>query len=195
MLPRFKTVELAADFYSQGPKCPAGARRPRGIPFLERQDLAEPTSNDKEPRLSGKRGKRRGPRSVKQHIMRRLLVVIPASVLMIVLMKAGVLDVAADKMTFNKLAWFDDTKLVEHLRVLVTHNGMTSQPGKCLVFIVNGNDPPQATRIDVMAKHIKGCPEPDKEPEKLFTIRVDKADRELATDQGTPGKFRPMKTS
>ncbi|GAJ29908.1 hypothetical protein AA0498_0983 [Acidomonas methanolica] len=148
------------------------------------------TNKTSTPRLGSGRGK---PRTMRQHIIRRLLVVLPASLLMVVLMKTGVLDVAADRMTFDKLAWFDDTKLVEHLRILVTHNGMTDEPGRCLVFIVNGNDPLNAQRIDVMAKHIKGCPDPDGKPQMLFTIRVDKADRELQTDHGTPGVFHPMR--
>ncbi|AQS86821.1 hypothetical protein A0U93_01365 [Neoasaia chiangmaiensis] len=134
----------------------------------------------------------RKPRTLRQHLIRRLLVVIPASLLMVVLMKSGWIDFAADRMTFDKLSWFDNTKLVEHLRILVRHDGLTDEPAHCLMFIVNGDDPPNATRIDVMAKHVGNCPNPNGEFPKLFTVKVDKAERLLFTDAGTPGNFRPM---
>lgn len=134
----------------------------------------------------------RKSRTLKQHLFRRLLVVIPASLLMVVLMKSGWLDFAADHMTFDKLSWFDNTKLVEHLRILVRHDGLTDEPANCLIFIVNGDDPPNAMRVDVMGKHVGNCPNPDKSFPKLFTVKVDKPNRELFTDAGSPGIFRPM---
>lgn len=161
--------------------------------LAEKTQLADQDTTAKPGLGAGRNGLRpRKPRTLKQHLIRRLLVVIPASLLMIVVMKTGWLDMAADRLTFNKLAWFDNTKLVEHLRVLVRHNGMTDEPARCLVFLVNGDDPPTAMRVDVMAKHTEGCPHPDKKPQQLFTVRVDKVDRMLTTDAGSPGVFHPM---
>lgn len=134
----------------------------------------------------------RKPRTLRQHLIRRLFVLVPAALLGIVVMKMGWLDQAADKIQFDKLAWFDDTKLVEHLRVMVTHNGMTDVPSRCLIPIVNGADPANATRIDFMSKGTKDCPAKPGSFDKLFTIKVDRADRILATDYGTPGRFHPM---
>ncbi|BAT19317.1 MULTISPECIES: hypothetical protein [Asaia] len=135
---------------------------------------------------------RRKPRTLKQHLLRRLIVLVPASLLAILVMKMGWLDQAADKIQFDRLAWFDNTKLVEHLRVMVTHNGMTDVPAKCLVPILNGNDPPDATRIDFMQRSNDGCPGKPGTFDRLFTIKVNRADRMLATDQGTPGRFHAM---
>ncbi|WP_336762922.1 hypothetical protein [Asaia sp. VD9] len=154
-----------------------------------------PTSgseNAPTPRLGSGRAGRRKPRTLKQHLLRRLVVLVPASLLAILVMKMGWLDQAADKIQFDRLAWFDNTKLVEHLRVLVTHNGMTDVPAKCLVPIVNGNDPPEATRIDFMERSNNGCPGKPGSFDRLFTIKVNRADRLLATDQGTPGRFHAM---
>ncbi|GBR07374.1 MULTISPECIES: hypothetical protein [Asaia] len=135
---------------------------------------------------------RRKPRTLKQHLLRRLVVLVPVSLLAIVVMKMGWLDQAADKIQFDRLAWFDNTKLVEHLRVMVTHNGMTTVPAKCLVPIINGNDPPEATRVDFMQRSNDGCPGKAGTFDRLFTIKVNRADRLLATDQGSPGRFHAM---
>ena len=105
----------------------------------------------------------RGPfkkRTLRQHILRRLALVLPISLLVIVLAKSGVLDTMADRYTFKPESWFEDTALVRHLRVLVTHNGMSHDRPDCLLFVVNGNDAPTATRIDVMQKHSGTCPGP-----------------------------------
>ncbi|AOX19626.1 hypothetical protein [Kozakia baliensis] len=133
---------------------------------------------------------RRKPRTLRQHIARRLLVLVPASLLAVVVMKMGWLEQAADRLQFDKLAWFDNTKLVEHLRVTVTHDGLTDVPSRCLVPVLNGDDPPNATRVDFMSKGTKGCPAKPGSFEKLFTIKVDRADRILYTDAGSPGQFR-----
>ncbi|WP_438382052.1 hypothetical protein ABHV46_14395 [Asaia sp. BMEF1] len=135
---------------------------------------------------------RRKPRTLKQHLLRRLIVLVPVSLLAVLVMKMGWLDQAADKIQFDRLAWFDNTKLVEHLRVMVTHNGMTDVPPKCLVPIINGNDPPDATRVDFMQRSNDGCPGKAGTFDRLFTIKVNRADRLLATDQGSPGRFHAM---
>lgn len=137
----------------------------------------------------------RGPfknRTLRQHILRRLALVLPISLLVIVLAKSGVLDTMADRYTFKPESWFEDTALVRHLRVLVTHNGMSHDRPDCLLFVVNGNDAPTATRIDVMQKHSGTCPGPKDELPKLFTLRIDRLNKVIMSDQGSPGTFHPI---
>ncbi|OUI99021.1 hypothetical protein HK15_11835 [Acetobacter orientalis] len=137
----------------------------------------------------------RGPfkkRTLRQHILRRLALVLPISLLVIVLAKSGVLDTMADRYTFKSESWFEDTALVRHLRVLVTHNGMSHDRPDCLLFVVNGNDAPTATRIDVMQKHSGTCPGPKDELPKLFTLRIDRLNKVIMSDQGSPGTFHPI---
>ncbi|MBS1000974.1 hypothetical protein JK169_08090 [Acetobacter persici] len=137
----------------------------------------------------------RGPfrkRTLRQHVLRRLALVVPISVLVIVLAKTGTLDTLTDRYTFRPESWFDDTALVRHLRVMVTHNGMTPIKPDCLLFIVNGNDPPTASRIDVMQKTSGSCPGPKGDLPKLFTLRIDRMNRIIMSDQGSPNTFHPI---
>lgn len=137
----------------------------------------------------------RGPfakRTLRQHILRRLAIVLPLSLMMILLAKTGTLDRLVDSYTFKPASWFDDTALVRHLRLKVTHNGMTHDRPDCLLFVVNGNDAPTASRIDVMEKHSGTCPGPKDDLPKLFTLRVDRLNRLVYSDQGSPGVFHPI---
>ncbi|GBR46205.1 hypothetical protein AA11825_0276 [Acetobacter pomorum DSM 11825] len=137
----------------------------------------------------------RGPfakRTLRQHILRRLAIVLPLSLMMILLAKTGTLDRLVDSYTFKPASWFDDTALVRHLRLKVTHNGMTHDRPDCLLFVVNGNDAPTASRIDVMEKHSGTCPGPKDDLPKLFTLRVDRLNRIVYSDQGSPGVFHPI---
>ncbi|GBR56558.1 hypothetical protein AA18889_0700 [Acetobacter senegalensis DSM 18889] len=146
--------------------------------------------NTPSPKITG-----RGPfakRTLRQHILRRLAIVLPLSLMMILLAKTGTLDRLVDSYTFKPASWFDDTALVRHLRLKVTHNGMTHDRPDCLLFVVNGNDAPTASRIDVMEKHSGTCPGPKDDLPKLFTLRVDRLNRLVYSDQGSPGVFHPI---
>ncbi|GBQ71867.1 hypothetical protein AA103196_2901 [Ameyamaea chiangmaiensis NBRC 103196] len=135
-------------------------------------------------------GAPRPRRTLRQHIVRRLLLVLPAGLLAVVLMRMGWLDQAADKLTFSQTSWFDNTALVEHLRVVLPHKGVTDgTPGRCLLFIVDGNSPMNATLIEVLQKHTGSCSGDPKDLPKLMTVRVDRPDGVIETDKGTPGTF------
>ncbi|MBS0959211.1 MULTISPECIES: hypothetical protein [Acetobacter] len=131
-------------------------------------------------------------RTLRQHVLRRLVMVVPLMLLMIGLAKTGFLDKMADRYTFRAESWFNDTALVSHLRLLVTSNGMSHDRPDCLLFIVNGNDPLTASRIDVMQKHSGTCPNPGKELPKLFTLQIDRVNHTIMSDQGSPGEFHPV---
>lgn len=117
---------------------------------------------------------------------------LPLTLLMIVLAKSGILERLVDRYTFSAQSWYDDTALVQHLRLKVTQNGMTHDRPDCLLFVVNGNDQPTASRIDVMEKSTGTCPAPKGELPKLFTLKVDRMNRIVLSDQGSPGQFHPI---
>ncbi|NVN36894.1 hypothetical protein [Komagataeibacter swingsii] len=140
------------------------------------------------PRLT----RRRAPVTLKQRIVRRVLMIVPMAALVFLVGRMGWLDQAADRLTFSRASWFDNTALVEHFRTIVTHNGMTSDSKDCLLFVLNGNDPPDATRIDVMEKHSGKCPGDRNTLPHLFTLQIDRVGQTAQTDWQSPGVFHPL---
>ncbi len=82
--------------------------------------------------------------------------------------------------------------MVEHLRRLVVQRGLTGDRKECLLFVINGNDPPQAQRMQVWEKHTGGCPGAHGQLPVLFTLRVDRDRHSVQTDQGSPGHFHAL---
>ncbi|QDH24115.1 hypothetical protein D5366_01260 [Neokomagataea tanensis] len=147
-------------------------------------------TNNTAPRLG--RGRRK-PRTLKQHFLRRLLVIVPAFLLMFVIVKSGWLDVSYDKIRFNELSWFDNTALVEHLRLVVTHDGLTDLPRNCLVFsLLNGDVSNNVVDMDVLGRHGHDCPGDKPSADKLFSLKVDRTGHTIQTDAGSPGNFHPI---
>ncbi|MEN3165866.1 hypothetical protein [Gluconobacter sp. OJB] len=153
-------------------------------------------SDDKSatPRLGRAPGKntRRQPRSFKQLLLRRLLIVIPAFLLMFIAVRSGLLDMSYDKITFSKLSWFDNTALVEHLRLAVVKDNLTDLPRNCLVFVVNGNASDNTPTMDVLGRHGNGCPGATPSADKLFSLKINRSERTVQTDAGTPGSFHNL---
>lgn len=138
------------------------------------------------------RGTRRQPRSLKQLLLRRLLVVIPAFLLMFIAVRTGVLDMSYDKITFSKLSWFDNTALVEHLRLAVVKDNLTDLPRNCLVFVVSGDASDNTPTMDVLGRHGNGCPGTTPSADKLFSLKINRSERTVQTDAGTPGAFHNL---
>ncbi|MBR0559097.1 hypothetical protein [Neokomagataea anthophila] len=133
---------------------------------------------------------RRAPRSLKQHFLRRLLFIVPAFLLMFVLVRSGWLDVSYDKIRFNELSWFDNTALVEHLRLVVTHDGLTDLPRNCLVFsLMDGDVSNNIVDMDVLGRHGHDCPGDKPSADKLFSLRIDRTGHTIQSDAGSPGTF------
>lgn len=139
---------------------------------------------------------------LRQHIFRRLILVLPICALMIILAQNDIMETLIDRYTFNKpQSWFDNPALIRHLRLLITHNGMTSAKPECLLFIIHGNDPITASRIDVLEKKSPPCSHTNHEhhpsllsplPHHLFTLRVNRLHQNIETDQNSPGIFHPI---
>lgn len=134
----------------------------------------------------------RKPRSLKQHLIRRLIVVVPVFLLMIVITRSGWLDNAYDRFTFGKLSWYDNTALVEHLRTVITNQGLTSLPRNCLVFIVNGDASVNTPHMEVLGRQGHGCPGDKPTADMLFSLQIDRAQHSILTDAGSPGSFHPL---
>lgn len=131
-------------------------------------------------------------RSIRQHVIRRLVIMIPLFLIMFYMAKNGTLDAIYDQFTFKKTSWFDNTALVEHLRTLIRQKKISTLPRKCLVFVINGDITNNEPVINVLGRHGNGCPGETASAENLFNIKVNRLAGYIATDAGTPGTFHPL---
>ena len=137
-----------------------------------------------------------------RHIFRRFMLVLPICALMIILAQNNVIETLIDHYTFNKpQSWFDNPALIRHLRLLITHNDMTSNKPECLLFIIHGDDPITATRIDVLEKQSPTCSHNTDDshpplfpplPHRLFTLRVNRLQQSIEIGQNSIGNFHPI---
>ncbi len=134
----------------------------------------------------------RARRSVRGRIVQRVLVALLAGLALLALQRSGLLDRLSGSAFPSALDWSSDYPLVEHLRRLVVRDRLTRDSPDCLLFVINGNDPPDATRMDVMEKHSGSCPGTRGQLPKLFTLKVDRAARSVQSDNGSPGSFHPL---
>ena len=136
---------------------------------------------------------RRGPRSVRGRVVQRVLVALLAGLALLGLERAGLLDRLSGSILPSGLDWSSDYPLVEYLRGLVVRDGLTHDSKDCLLFVINGNDPPDASRMDVMEKHSGSCPGTRGQLPKLFTLKVNRIAHSVQTDAGSPGSFHPLR--
>jgi len=115
-----------------------------------------------------------------------------AGIVLVILSRMGMLDGALGPISQSQLNWDNDYQLVEHLRDVVVRRGMTKDPKDCLLFSINGNDPPNAVRMRVLEKHTGSCPGAKGQLPLLFTLRVDRQAHTVQTDQGAPGQFHAL---
>ncbi len=121
----------------------------------------------------------------------RIGVIVLSGVLIVVLHFTGTLDAVQRRIFPQPVHWSDDYSVVEHLRDLVVRDGLTRDARDCLLFIIDGNDPPEAQRMRVMEKHNARCPGPPGVLPRLFTLRVDRSRGLVEDDRGSPGQFHP----
>ncbi len=142
---------------------------------------------------------RQGPRPVPppprpwtpRQLAARIGVIALSGLLIVVLHFTGTLDALQRRIFPPPVRWSDDYSVVEHLRDRVVRDGLTRDARECLLFIIDGNDPPQAQRMRVMEKHNASCPGPRGVLPRLFTLRIDRARGLVEDDRGTPGQFHP----
>ena len=129
----------------------------------------------------------------------RIAGIVCVGVAIVVLHFTGVLGTLQQRLFPPPVDWNRDYAVVEHLRDLVVRDGLTRDRKACLLFVINGNDPPQAQRIQVWQKRIKGCPTQPGATKGalpvLFTLRVDREHHTVQDDQGSPGQFHALPRS
>ena len=130
--------------------------------------------------------------STPRRLRTRIIAIVAAGVLVVVLHFTGLLDQLTRRVFPSSVRWNNDYSVVEHLRAQVTRDGSTHDAKDCLLFIINGNDPPDAQRIRVMEKHNSKCPGTPGELPLLFTLRVDRTTGTVQSDQGSPGQFHAL---
>ena len=126
----------------------------------------------------------------------RIAGILCVGVAIVVLHFTGVLGGLQRRLFPPPVDWNRDYSVVEHLRTLVVRDGLTTDSKACLLFVINGNDPPQAQRIQVWQKRSPGCPKQAGSMKGalpvLFTLRVDRDHHTVQDDQGSPGHFHDM---
>ena len=122
----------------------------------------------------------------------RIAAIFLAGLLIVVLHFTGLLDTLQRRVLPERIDWNNDYVVVEHMRDRVVRDGLTHDAPECLLFIINGNDPPEAQRIRVMEKHSAKCPGVRGELPLLFTLRVDRSRGAVQDDHGSPGQFHPL---
>ena len=143
----------------------------------------------------------RPPSVAGRQLATRIIGIVAIGVLIVVLHFTGVLDRLQQRFFPAPVDWNRDYSVVEHLRRLVVRRGLTSDRKECLLFVINGNDPADAQRIQVWEKHSGTCPRPGAPRQTdsghaplpvLFTLRVDRTHHTVQSDRGSPGQFHAL---
>ncbi len=132
------------------------------------------------------------PRTTRRQLATRVAAIVLAGALVVVLHFTGVLPRLQQRYFPDPVDWHNDYSTVEHLRDQVVATGLTHDAKQCLLFIINGNDPPSLQRFQVMEKHSGTCPGQRGQLPHLFTLRVNRENGVVETDQGSPGVFHAM---
>ncbi len=148
----------------------------------------------------GARSPARSPSLAPRQVASRIIAIVAVGVLVVVLHFTGVLDRLQRQLFPPKLDWHQDYAVVEHLRDLVVQDGLTTDRKACLLFVINGNDPSDAQRIQVWEKRSGGCAPAGAAPAAsrgplpvLFTLRVDRDHGTVQSDRGSPGQFHDVR--
>jgi hypothetical protein len=137
------------------------------------------------------RGRSRQPMTARR-LVRRVVLGLLVGCALLAVGRSGALDPLLQRVAPERLDWNNDYAVVEHLRARIVRDRLTPVAGRCLLFIINGNDPPTAVRFRVMEKPTDGCPAAKGTLPQLFTVRVDRPAGHAETDAGSPGQFKPL---
>lgn len=130
--------------------------------------------------------------SPRSRAIRRILLALLIGLSVLMLERTGLVEQWLGQLQPSHLDWRNDYQLVEQLRTLVVRKGLTHDRKDCLLFIIDGNDPPTGTRMQVMEKHSGTCPGTPGQLPRLFTLKVDRLAHQVQSDAGSPGQFHPL---
>ena len=85
-----------------------------------------------------------------------------------------------------------DTAMVLAVRGRILAAGLAHVPKDCLAFVFREPAPGQPTLLSVYRKHIVACPGGPGDAQRLFGVRVDRADGRMWDDAAQGGTFVPL---
>ncbi len=101
-----------------------------------------------------------------------------------------------DRVFGPRIDWMNDYQTTTHLYDVIVRRHLTDVPKRCLLIIVDGTTPPQATRMGVYERPTTACmgsvPAPTHRLPRLFDLLVDRTAGRVQTDRGSPGHFHPL---
>ena len=102
----------------------------------------------------------------------------------------------SDRVFGAPVDWQNDYSMTTHLYDLIAARHLTDVPKACLLLNIHGNDPLNATTMDVFERPTEACMGPAHNSvrvlPRLFEVRVDRIAGRAETDSGSPGAFRPL---
>jgi hypothetical protein len=102
----------------------------------------------------------------------------------------------SDQVFGTRIDWSNDYQTTTHLYDVIARRHLAAVPKACLLIIVDGTTPPEATRMGVYERPTKAClgeaPVPAKRLPYLFDLLVDRTAGRVQTDAGSPGHFHPL---
>ncbi len=102
----------------------------------------------------------------------------------------------SDRLFGAPVNWQNDYSMTTHLYDVIAARHLTGVPKACLLLNIHGNDPPNATTMDVFERPTEACLGPAHDSvrvlPRLFELRVDRTTGRVETDSGQVGVFRPL---
>ncbi len=102
----------------------------------------------------------------------------------------------SDRVFGTPVNWMNDYAMSTHLYDVIVERHLTDVPRACLLLNIHGNDPANATTLDVFERPTAACMGPAHNSvrvlPRLFQLRVDRTAGRVESDSGSPGVFHPL---
>ena len=134
------------------------------------------------------------PMSARRLAARMLLVA--ALTAAVFLSQRGAFERMTGQLFGGRVNWHSDYAMSEHLYDQIVRHRLTDAPRACLLLNIHGEDPPDATNLDVFERPTPACMGADAGKlhalPRLFGLRVDRDSGTVVTDSGTPNHFHAL---
>ena len=102
----------------------------------------------------------------------------------------------SDQIFGTPINWQSDYAMTTHLYDMIERDHLTDVAKSCLLINIHGNDPPNATTMDVFERPTQACMGAAHNAvrvlPRLFELRVDRTAGTVETDRGSSGVFHPL---